>query len=204
MRPLASETCEILTSDSRKASEVENDGSDPPRIVFGILQNIFLCRTPPHAHRTITAIDERTVSGNRASFAGTDKHCFDERLSNSPVGEFLAEVAVRNRERIFERARYVSAKNLALLDAMFREHEDAVAWVRPMGGFTGFPSLRDREDSRPFCEAASQRGVLLVPGDCFGVPAHFRVGFGACADEFDLAVEILGELLASKRSVLSR
>ena len=125
-------------------------------------------------------------------------------ISNSPVGEFLAEVAVRNRERIFERARYVSAKNLALLDAMFREHEDAVAWVRPMGGFTGFPSLRDREDSRPFCEAASQRGVLLVPGDCFGVPAHFRVGFGACADEFDRAVEILGELLASKRSVLSR
>jgi aspartate/methionine/tyrosine aminotransferase len=124
-------------------------------------------------------------------------------ISSSALGEFLAEVAVRHRERVLERAREVSGKNLALLDEMFRRHEDTISWTPPLGGFTGFPAFRDGRDSRPFCELASERSVLLDPGDCFGFPAHFRIGFGACSGEFERAVAILDELLAPRRAVLS-
>ena len=35
----------------------------------------------------------------------------------------------------------------------------------------------DGRDSRPFCEALAANGVLVAPGDCFGMPAHMRMGF---------------------------
>lgn len=83
---------------------------------------------------------------------------------------------------------------VALLDRFFEEQAGTFAWVRPAGGFTGFPSLRDGTVARPFCERAALRGVLLAPGDCFGAPAHIRVGFGACEHGFAHALEILADL----------
>jgi aspartate/methionine/tyrosine aminotransferase len=119
-------------------------------------------------------------------------------ISNNMPGEFLAEVAVRHREKIFSRTREVASKNLAILDELFREHADALEWVRPSGGLTAFPRLRNVESARPFCEAAAARGVVLVPGDCFGAAEHFRLGFGACDEGFADAVGILSEVLVSQ------
>jgi aspartate/methionine/tyrosine aminotransferase len=116
-------------------------------------------------------------------------------ISNTYVGEALAETAVRNREAIFARAREVAEVNLRHLEAFFSEHRDHLEWVRPTGSFTAFPRLVARDDSRPFCERAAERGVLLAPGDCFGFPQHFRMGFGACDEGFDEALTILGGVL---------
>ncbi len=118
-------------------------------------------------------------------------------ISNNFPGELLAEVAVRNRERIFDRAREVVASNLGILDRLFREHREILGWVRPEGGMTAFPWLVEGGNARPFCEAAAAKGVLLVPGDCFGFPSHFRLGFGACADGYENAVEILSGTVAA-------
>jgi aspartate/methionine/tyrosine aminotransferase len=100
-------------------------------------------------------------------------------------------VAVRNREKIFGRAREVAESNLTTLDRFFHEHREILGWVRPEGGMTAFPWLVSGENARPFCEAAAAKGVLLAPGDCFGFPSHFRLGFGACAEGYEDAVEIL-------------
>jgi len=118
-------------------------------------------------------------------------------ISNNFPGELLAEVAVRNREKIFARARDVASSNLGILDPFFREHREILGWVKPEGGMTGFPWLASREDSRAFCEAAAAKGVLLVPGDCFGFPSHFRLGFGACAEGYEKAVEILSGVVTA-------
>jgi aspartate/methionine/tyrosine aminotransferase len=118
-------------------------------------------------------------------------------ISNNFPGELLAEVAVRNRKKIFDRAREVAARNLSILDAFFREHREILGWVRPEGGMTAFPWLVATENARPFCEAAAAKGVLLAPGDCFGFPSHFRIGFGACAERYDEAIEILSGTVAA-------
>jgi aspartate/methionine/tyrosine aminotransferase len=70
-----------------------------------------------------------------------------------------------------------------------------IDWVRPRGGMTAFPWLVAGGDARPFCEAAVEHGVLLAPGDCFGMPAHFRLGFAAAGDNFPAALERLTEFL---------
>ena len=119
-------------------------------------------------------------------------------ISNNMPGEFLAEVAVKHRETIFTRARELATKNLGILDELFTEHEDALEWVRPRGGLTAFPRLTNTETSRPLCEAAAARGVVLVTGDCFGAPEHFRLGFAACAEGFVDAVGILSDVLTRR------
>jgi aspartate/methionine/tyrosine aminotransferase len=120
-------------------------------------------------------------------------------ISNNFPGELLASVAVRNRAKIFDRAQDVSSKNLLVLDRFFHEHREVLGWVRPQGGMTAFPWLVSGENARPFCEAAAEKGVLLAPGDCFGQPAHFRIGFGACSEGYEEAVEILSGRLAAVR-----
>ena len=54
---------------------------------------------------------------------------------------------------------------------------DVLAWAKPAGGTVCFPWFRDGRDSRPFCEALAANGVLVAPGDCFGMPEHMRMGF---------------------------
>jgi hypothetical protein len=40
-----------------------------------------------------------------------------------------------------------------------------------------------------------QKGLLLAPGDCFGLAQHFRLGFGVSDEWFPRAMERLDELL---------
>ncbi|HKV39515.1 MAG TPA: aminotransferase class I/II-fold pyridoxal phosphate-dependent enzyme [Blastocatellia bacterium] len=109
-------------------------------------------------------------------------------VSNTAMGEALAVAAVEHREVIFERVRRTSAANLAALNNFFTRVSDTAGWVSPKGGMTIFPWLRDGSDSRPFCEKLARQGVLVAPGDCFGMPSHFRLGFGATEDGFTHAL----------------
>lgn len=114
-------------------------------------------------------------------------------ISNTGIGEALAALAVRKRDTIFNQVREVTKPNLAVLDQFFEEFGEVVGWVRPQGGMTAFPWLRSDSDSRAFCKTMAERGVLLAPGDCFGMSAHFRMGFGTCGKDFPLAIERLAD-----------
>jgi aspartate/methionine/tyrosine aminotransferase len=119
-------------------------------------------------------------------------------VSGTALGEGLALIALRNREKIYGRVRKVTGTNLSLLDDFFREHERTFDWVRPQGGMTAFPWMKSGEDSRAFCTEAAEQGVLLAPGDCFGMPAHFRIGFGATGEKFPRALERLSKFVEGR------
>jgi len=128
-------------------------------------------------------------------------------VSNTSMGEALAAVAVRQREKILARAGQISAINLARLDSFFAQFHDVFGWVRPGGGMTAFPWLLSGENSRAFCEEVARGGVLLAPGDCFAMPAHFRVGFAASGERFVEGLERLADLvtrLVRERGAASR
>jgi aspartate/methionine/tyrosine aminotransferase len=125
-------------------------------------------------------------------------------VSNTALGESLATLALHHTEAIYGRARRVAQKNLAALHQFFREHQDLFHWVRPRGGMTAFPSLADGGAAREFCSKLAQRGVLIAPGDCFGMPSHFRVGFGTSGDRFPDAIARFAEFLhTSKRDLVA-
>jgi aspartate/methionine/tyrosine aminotransferase len=118
-------------------------------------------------------------------------------ISNTPMAELVAEIAVHHRELLWGRTREVAGTNLKLLDKLISEYSSVLAWVRPQGGMTGFPWLVSGADSRELCQAAVEQGLLLAPGDCFGVPEHFRLGFGVSSDWFPRAIERFAGLLDS-------
>lgn len=116
---------------------------------------------------------------------------------NSTPGEILAEIAVRNHSTVLGRTQETASQNLQQLDRFMASHRDVFGWIRPQGGLTAFPWFLNGEDARPFCRAAAERGILLAPGDCFDVPSHFRLGFGASADNFARALVRLDEFVKS-------
>jgi aspartate/methionine/tyrosine aminotransferase len=119
-------------------------------------------------------------------------------VCNSSPGEILAEIAVRNHSTVLGKTQAATSQNLQHLDRFMAAHRDVLGWIRPQGGMTCFPWLLSGEDTRPFCEAAATRGVLLAPGDCFEVPSHFRMGFAASAN-FPQALARLEELVRTRR-----
>jgi aspartate/methionine/tyrosine aminotransferase len=116
-------------------------------------------------------------------------------ITGNVFGERLAVLALRHSHAIYARALQVAQRNLALLDRLFAQHDGFLRWLRPSGGMTAFPWLSDGFDTRQFCQRLAQRGVLLAPGDCFGEPSHFRLGFAASGDRFPLAIERFAEFL---------
>ncbi len=118
-------------------------------------------------------------------------------ISNNTAGELLAEIAMRRRDVVLARTQGTATRNLRQLAAFMGEHRETLGWVPPRGGMTAFPWLLSGEDSRAFCQAAAEQGVLLAPGDCFSEPAHFRLGFAAVTDRFPEALARLGEFVRS-------
>lgn len=116
-------------------------------------------------------------------------------VSNTPMAEFLGEIAIHHHDRVLARTREVTGANLALLDRAMAEHADVVDWVRPQGGMTGFVRIVSGKNARHFCQAALERGLLLAPGDCWGVPDHFRIGFGIGREWYPRAMGRYSEFL---------
>src|SRR5580658_7638439 len=121
-------------------------------------------------------------------------------------GEKLAVLALEHSDKIYARASQVAQANLALLDQFFAQHDGLLRWLKPSGGMTAFPWLADGSDTREFCRRLAKKGVLIVPGDCFGQPSHFRLGFAASGERFPLAIERFAEFLhaeSRQRSTVS-
>ena len=117
-------------------------------------------------------------------------------ISNNTSGEILAEIAMCNRHAILGKTQNTANRNLRRLDEFMAEHTETLGWIRPHGGTTAFPWLRSGEDATPFCQAAADQGILLVPGYCYGMPSHFRLGFASAApDAFCNALDRLAELV---------
>lgn len=118
-------------------------------------------------------------------------------ISNNTAGEMLAEIAMRHRDTILGKTQETATQNLRQLDAFMAEHRATIGWVPPRGGVTTFPWLLSGENSRAFCQAAAEQGILLAPGDCFDAPSHFRLGFAAMTNKFPDAMDRLGKFVKS-------
>jgi aspartate/methionine/tyrosine aminotransferase len=118
-------------------------------------------------------------------------------VSNATTAEILSEIAIRKRDVVLGRAQETATRNLKLLDHFMADHRDVLGWIPPQGGMTAFPWLVTGESARPFCQAATEHGILLAPGDCFDAPSHFRLGFAAAGDNFPKALDRFGEFVKS-------
>ncbi|MGE5776539.1 MAG: aminotransferase class I/II-fold pyridoxal phosphate-dependent enzyme [Chloroflexota bacterium] len=116
-------------------------------------------------------------------------------ICNSAPSEFLAEVALRNRQQLVERNVGIIKENLAVMDGFFARHADLFSWVRPQAGSMAFPRLL-KGNIEEFCDRLVKKaGVLLLPGSMYDDSRnHFRLGLGR--KNLPQAVEKLEEFLS--------
>jgi aspartate/methionine/tyrosine aminotransferase len=100
-------------------------------------------------------------------------------ICNSAPGEFLAEVAMRNRQKLVARNLEIIQHNLKMMDDFFSRHADLFSWIRPRAGSMAFPRYLGGNVEN-FCdELVKKAGVLLLPGSVYDDrDNHFRLGLG--------------------------
>jgi capreomycidine synthase len=119
-------------------------------------------------------------------------------ISTSPLAEYLAARVLENAELIVGPRREQAAINRKTLLDWWTVHEHLVHGLPPAGGVTAFPRFPLHGDVTGLCaRLAAERGVLVVPGACFGHPDRMRIGFGGPAGELDWGLEILASMLAA-------
>ena len=112
-------------------------------------------------------------------------------VCSSALGEFLAEIAMNNRAAIIGKAQETASRNLQVLTDFMQAHTSVFGWIPPRGGTVAFPWMLDGQNARAFCAAAAGEGLLLVPGEAYDEPEHFRIGLGASGKSFPEAIKQL-------------
>jgi aspartate/methionine/tyrosine aminotransferase len=101
-------------------------------------------------------------------------------ICSSAPSEYLAMVALRNRDYIVGRNLDIIKGNLLLLDDFFTKFSSMFSWIKPEAGPIAFPKVHWPGGVEEFCsDLNAARGVLLLPSSCFGLDSpNFRIGFG--------------------------
>jgi aspartate/methionine/tyrosine aminotransferase len=115
--------------------------------------------------------------------------CWSQRdyisLSPGKINDYLATLAIRNREAIFARTRAIASQNLVTLEQWIREREEMVSWVAPRGGLLGLLHYDINTPSYELADKlAAEASVMLAPGAAFGYEHFLRIGIGGDSEVF--------------------
>ena len=121
---------------------------------------------------------------DRALLERLEKRKHYTSICNAGPAEYLAAVALRNREPIWARNRGIVAANRPVFDDFFARWADLFDWQPPVGGCVCFPRYKGG-DVEDFCaRLLDAEGVLVLPASMYYSeiaavpPDHFRVGIG--------------------------
>jgi aspartate/methionine/tyrosine aminotransferase len=117
-------------------------------------------------------------------------------ISSAPLMERFATIGLRRANDVLARVNAVTRANLQSLERFMTDQEAHLGWVKPQGGTLAFAWLRNGADARPLCEAFAKAGVLVAPGDCYGMPSYLRIGIGASEpQDFAEALAVMSDVI---------
>jgi aspartate/methionine/tyrosine aminotransferase len=161
----------------------------------------------PHGLSTTSLTKAYGLAGIRFGWLVGDRELVDRAwrwkdyttISPSLFGQHVARQALGRRETA------ILTENRELV----REHHDIVAdWVGVHGlswhdpvGVNGFVTVPEGfGDGEAFCRAVVEReSVVLAPGNAFGFPGYFRLGFGLPTEELREGLTRVGRVLDTHR-----
>ena len=133
-----------------------------------------------------TATRNKNILNQMAKFKDYTTIC------NSAPSEFLAIIAIKNKEKIFKRNIEIISGNLKLLHSFFDRYKDLFNWQLPKAGTIAFPAIRFDADIERFCiDLVEKKGVFLLPSTKYDFGnKNFRIGFGRknmpeCLERFE-------------------
>ncbi|MXV61566.1 aminotransferase class I/II-fold pyridoxal phosphate-dependent enzyme [Natronorubrum sp. JWXQ-INN-674] len=113
-------------------------------------------------------------------------------ISPPIIGQHIAEQALGEQEADILAANRRHARANRERVAEFVDRYD-LEWYEPTG-VNGFPTIPDGfENGKEFCRTLFEaESVVLAPGEVFGYPNRFRIGFGLHTDELEAGLERIG------------
>ncbi|SER35800.1 aminotransferase class I/II-fold pyridoxal phosphate-dependent enzyme [Natrinema salaciae] len=120
-------------------------------------------------------------------------------ISPPILGQHIARQALGGQEAAILEANRTHARANRERVAEFVGRYD-LDWFEPTG-VNGFPTVPDGfEHGTAFCRSLfDAESVVLAPGDVFGYPNRFRIGFGLHADELEAGLERIGRHIETRR-----
>jgi aspartate/methionine/tyrosine aminotransferase len=119
-------------------------------------------------------------------------------ISKGLIDESLAVLAVENIDSIFERNLNIVRRNHKLVDDWINE-EPVISWIPPRAGSVGFMKHNLEAPAENICkELIEEKSTLMVPGDCFEMPDHIRIGYGNAPAILEEGLTRFKEYLHSK------
>ncbi len=118
-------------------------------------------------------------------------------ISNSPISDYLAQFALDNFKRISERNHSIIVKNRETLKQWFEEHKKYFHYYLPEAGVLCFPKLKNIPISSQqlALDLFNQKSLLVVPGECFDMPNHLRIGFGGDTQKLEKSLSVFSAYL---------
>ncbi len=157
----------------------------------------------PHGLSTTSLTKAYGLAGLRFGWLVGDREVVDAAwnwkdyttISPGLIDQHVAKQALGEQETDILTANRALAANHHDRVATFLEEHD-LEWHDPVG-VNGFVTVPEGfENGREFCRTVvEEASVVLAPGECFGHPDYFRIGFGLPTDELEEGLERVGRLL---------
>jgi aspartate/methionine/tyrosine aminotransferase len=121
-------------------------------------------------------------------------------ITTSTVSEYVAERVLRPelRRKVLNRSKAILRENLAILTAWVKENSDYVSLIPPKAGGMAFVRYCcDVNSTRLVHALREEHGVLLCPGDVYGLDGFFRVGIGSPREHLEPGLARISEYFRS-------
>jgi aspartate/methionine/tyrosine aminotransferase len=124
-------------------------------------------------------------------------------ITTGAVSEFVAEIVVQpaKRQEILSRSKRILRENLTILQHWMKDNSNLFSFVPPKAGGMAFVRYATPINSTELVHRLrEERGIMLLPGDVYGLDHYIRIGIGAPAHHLEAGLERLAGFMRANLS----
>ena len=121
-------------------------------------------------------------------------------ITTSAISEYVAERVLKPalRRKVLDRSKSILNENLALLSGWIDANADRVSLIPPKAGGMAFVRYHFEANSTELVHRLrEEKGVLLLPGDVYGMDGYFRVGIGSPKSHLEPGLERISDYFSA-------
>ena len=139
----------------------------------------------------ISPNDEITKKLLRAKWQGSVAAPYFSELVNAAALKYA-------REKLIQRTKKIASGNFPLVREWIENNTDILSWVSPNGGLLCYPQYKTKTKLGSVelgKKLMADCGVLLSPGEYFGLDGHFRMSYMLPENDLKYALNVVAEVI---------